>query len=240
MGVLLELEHLSKCCGRGVDKRTVLRDVSLVIEPGELVAIRGPRRSGKSSLLRIAAGIEAPDSGVVRFAGHDLASLGDVLGGGIGYCQGSFLPAEGRLVFDQLVVSQVARGVSPPVAASRAESALARCGVEQCARLRPRELNGAEAVRVSIARALVLRPRLLVIDEPTLDVDVLARDEILLLLRSLADEGIAVLASTGTATGLAGSDRALSLSNGELHGHLAPRLAEVLPLRSPAARQARG
>lgn len=240
MGLLLELEHVSKCYGRGLGKRTALRDVSLALEPGELVAIWGPRRSGKSSLLRIATGVEAPDSGVVRFAEHDLASLGDVLGGEIGYCQSSFLPAEGLLVFDQLIVSQVARGVSPPVAASGAESALARCGVEQCARLRPRELNGAEAVRVSIARALALRPRLIVIDEPTLDVDVLARDEILLLLRSLADEGIAVLASTASATSLAGSDRALSLNNGELHGHLTPQLAEVHTLRSPAARQASG
>jgi ABC-type multidrug transport system ATPase subunit len=240
VGLLLELEHVRKYYGRGAGRRTVLHDVSLALEPGELVAIWGPRRSGKSSLLRIAAGVEAPDSGVVSFARNGLTNLGGALGSEIGYCQGSFLPTEGRLVFDQMIISQLARGVPQPVAASHAESALARCGVGQCAKLKPSELNGAEAVRVSIARALALQPRLIVIDEPTLGVDVLARDEILLLLRSLADEGIAVLASAGDATGLACSDRALSLSKGELSGHLAPQLAEVHPLRPPAARRASG
>lgn len=235
MSLLLELERVGKCYGRGLARRAVLRDVSLALEPGELVTIWGPRRSGKSLLLQIATGVQKPDTGTVRFAGRDLASLDSALGSGIGYCQTVFLPAEGRFVLDQLLLGQLARGVSPAIAMSRTESALARCGVRQCAKRRPRELNRAEAARVSIARALALQPRLLVIDEPTLDIEALAQDEILLLLRSLADEGLAILASTGTATGLAGSDRALSLSDGELHGYLAPQLADVVPLRRRAA-----
>jgi ABC-type multidrug transport system ATPase subunit len=239
MGLLLELEHVSKRFGRGLGERSVLRDVSLSLKPGELVTIWGRRHSGKSTLLRTAAGVQPPDSGVVRFTGRDLASHRNVLGDGIGYCQGSLLPSDGRLVLDQLNVSQLARGVPPSLAGSRAGSALARCGAERCASLRPGELNGEEAVRVSIARALVLQPQLIVIDEPTLDVDVLARDGILLLLRSLADEGIGVLASTAESTGLAGSDRALALRDGELHGDLTQGLADVLPLRSQA-RHAQG
>ena len=95
MGLLLELEEVSKRYGRGLGA-IVLRDVSLALEPGELVAIWGRRRSGRSTLLRIAAGIERPDAGVVRFQGSDLAGpRGDVLGGGIGYCQGSFFPPKG-------------------------------------------------------------------------------------------------------------------------------------------------
>ncbi|MGH2853336.1 MAG: ATP-binding cassette domain-containing protein [Solirubrobacteraceae bacterium] len=239
MGLLLELQHVSKRYGHGLGQRTVLRDVSLALEPGELVVIWGRRRSGRSTLLRVAAGVEPPDSGVVRFAGSNLAGhRGDLLGGGIGYCQCSFLPTEGQLVLDQLIVSQLARGVPPLLAASRAKSALERLGAERCATLRPGELSGEEAVRVAIARAFALEPKLLVIDEPTLNVDLLVRDEILLLLRSLADEGIAVLASAGESTGLAGSDRALSIGKGELHGHMTPELAQVLPLRPPATRQA--
>ena len=78
-------------------------------------------------------------------------------------------------------------------------------------------------MRVALARALALEPSLLVIDEPTRGVDLLERDAILALLRSLADEGIAVLISTGEATALAGADRALSLADGELRGSLRAR-----------------
>jgi len=236
---LLELEHVSKRYGRGLGERVALHDVSLALEPGELVAVWGLRGSGRSTLLRVAAGIEIPDSGIVRFAGCSVADhRDDLLGDGIGYCQRSFRPAEGRHVLDQMVVSQLARGVPQSLAGSRARSALERVDAIQCAKLSPRELNGAEAVRVAIARALALQPRLIVVDEPTLGVDLLARDGILSLLRSLADEGITVLASTGETTGLAGSDRALSLGKGELRGRLTPEIAPVLPLRR-AAGQAR-
>jgi ABC-type Mn2+/Zn2+ transport system ATPase subunit len=97
------------------------------------------------------------------------------------------------------------------------------------------ELDGAEGVRVALAQALVLEPALLVIDEPTVGVDLLERDPILALLRALADEGIAVLASTGEAAGCSGADRALSLSAGELHGSTEPELAPVVPLRRQAS-----
>ena len=90
---------------------------------------------------------------------------------------------------------------------------------------------------VGIARSLVHQPKLLVIDEPTLGVDVFERDRILSLLRSLADEGISVLMSVGETTCLAGADRALSLANGELHGELQPpELAPVVQLHDAASR----
>jgi ABC-type multidrug transport system ATPase subunit len=240
MGPLLELRHVCKRYGRGSSRRTVLDDISLTLDAGELVTIWGKRRSGRSTLLRVAAGVERPDAGYVRFASADSSSRADAaLGEGIGYCRSSFPPAVGRLVRDQLEIAQLARGVPSSQAAARAEHALGRCQARQYAMLSPAALNGAERVRVSIARALALQPRLIVIDEPTLDVDLLARDEILELLRSLADEGIAVLTSAGDTTGLAGSDLALALSGGRLHGQREPGRAEVLPLRASASRRAR-
>src|SRR4029077_5036452 len=104
------------------------------------------------------------------------------------------------------MVGQLSRGITPSLAQSRAQSALARTGAERCAALEPHELDGAETVRVAIARVLAFRPKLLVIDEPTIGVDILVRDEVLLLLRALADEGIAVLTSTGETTDLSGTD----------------------------------
>lgn len=232
---LLELEHVSKRYGRGAGERVALRDVSLELEAGELVAVWGSRRSGRSTLLRVASGVESPDEGLVRFAGGDLAGpRADALGGGIGYCRKAFRPAEGQVILAQIMVNPLARGASPSAARSRAREALERAGVGRCAALGADELDSTEAVRVALARSLALQPRLLVIDEPTKGVDLLDRDGILLLLRSLADEGIAVLMSTSETTCLSGADRALSLSAGELHGRPTLELAPVVPLRRPA------
>ena len=126
-------------------------------------------------------------------------------------------------MLDRLTVGQMARGVRPAEAKARAWSALQRAGAEHCAALAAHKLDGAESVRVTIARALTLRPALLVIDEPTRGVDLLDRDRILSLLRSLADEGIAVLMTVGDLTGLSGADQSLTIGDGELCG--SPRRA---------------
>ncbi len=234
---LLALERVSKRYGSGAQERIALSEVSLELHEGELVGVWGLRRSGRSTLLRLAAGIEHPDSGAVYFAGHDLASPGaSSLGSGIGYCRRGFRGSEGRIVLEDLMVGQLARGIPSTVARARARSALARTGAERCAPLMPHELDSTEAVRVAIAQALASQPALLIIDEPTKGVDLLDRDEVLSLLRSLTKEGTAVLMSAGESTGLFGADRALSLSEGEMHGTVSPELAPVvrLPRRASA------
>ena len=236
MSALLELERVGKRYAQGRSERVVLDEVSLSVERGELVAIWGMRRSGRSTLLRIAAGVEPPDAGVVRFAGRDLsARSGEALGHGIGYCKRALRHGEGRVVLEELMLGPLARGVGSSTASARARAALARTGVAGCAGHGVGELDGAEAVRVSLARALVLDPSLLVIDEPVTGVDLLARDDVLSLLRSLADEGIAVLMTVGEATGLSGADRALRIGGGGLGGSVTPELAQVLPLHREAS-----
>jgi ABC-type multidrug transport system ATPase subunit len=233
---LLALEHVSRRHGHGAGERAVLRDVSLQIDAGELVAVWGMRRSGRSTLLRVAAGIEPVDGGVVRFAGRELSVHGgDALGRGVGYCEHTFRGTEGRTALEELIAAQLARGVATATARARAWEALARTGAEHGAERRPHELDTAEAVRVGLARALALAPALLVIDEPVKGVDLLERDGVLALVRSLAAEGIAVLMSAGESTELAGADRALSLSGGGLRGSLGPELASVVPLRRRAS-----
>jgi ABC-type Mn2+/Zn2+ transport system ATPase subunit len=138
-----------------------------------------------------------------------------------------------------LSVAQLTRGIPGPAARAHAHNALERAGASRCATLKPGELDTAGLGGVELARALVHRPKVLVIDEPTLGVDLFERDRILSLLRRLADDGLAVLMSVGETTCLAGADRALSLANGELHGELQPaELAPVLQLRHAATRAA--
>ena len=237
---LLVLKEVSKRYGEGARERLVLRGVSLELAAGELAVVWGLRRSGRSTLLRVAAGIEAPDAGVVRFEGRDLAHDGErVLGAGIGYCQRTSRPAEGQTVLDEVMIALLARGVSRAAARTRARVALERTGSEACAQMRLGELDCGEAIRVALARTLALGPRLLVIDEPLKGVDLLERDGFLLLLRSLAADGIAVLASVGESTGLSGADRTFALGDGELRAGPTPELAPVLALRR-SARQAAG
>jgi energy-coupling factor transporter ATP-binding protein EcfA2 len=222
---LLELERVSRRYDRGARQDVVLRDVSLKLDAAELVAVWGRRRSGRSTLLRVASGIEPPDSGVVRFDGHELTGQsGEFLGSGIGYCRRALRPAT-ECVLDRVMAGLLGQGVTPSAARSRAREALERAGVGQCAAMRPSELDAGEIVRVSIARVVARRPKLLVVDEPTLGVELVVRDEILLLLRSLADSGIAILMSASETTDLSVADRGLSLDVGELHGTLAPKLA---------------
>lgn len=234
---VLEFRRVGKSHSRGSRRIEVLREVSLQLDAGELVVIWGLRHSGRSTLLRVAAGVDRPDTGMVQFQGHDLrARSASQMGSGVGYCRLGVGVPMGRAVIDKVRAGLLARRVPAPVAYSRAHTALERVGVERCSELVLGNLDGAETVRVAIACALVLGPRVLVIDEPTKGVDLLDRDKILLLLRSLADEGIAILMSDGDGSGLADADRALSLAGGELRGQASPEYGSLLPLRRAAGK----
>lgn len=233
---LLALEGVRRRAEQGPD---LLRAVSLELAGGELAVVWGLRRSGRSTLLRIAAGLEPADAGTVRFDGRDLAREGArLLGGEIGYCRKTLPGDGGQSALEHAMVGPLARWVSTATARSRARAALGRAGVAHCEAMRPHELSSAEAVRVAIARTLVLNPRLIVIDEPVKGVDLADRDGILALLRALADEGIAVLASTGESAALSEADRGFVLGGGVLRGAPAPQLAPVLPLRRAGAGRA--
>jgi ABC-type lipoprotein export system ATPase subunit len=234
---LLELQRVAKRYRDAQLERVVLREVTLQIDSGELAVVWGVRGCGRSTLLRVAAGVEAPDDGLVRFEGRDLARHGEeILGAGVGYCQKTLVGGSQR-VEEIVIMPLLAGGVPRAQARSRASAALERAGVASCATLRVSALDTAEMVRVILARVLAHEPRLLVIDDPIQGVDLLARDGILALLRSLADDGMAVLASTTDPMALSGADRTLALSDGELRGPPAAELAPVLALR-PRARPA--
>ncbi|HMJ02490.1 MAG TPA: ATP-binding cassette domain-containing protein [Conexibacter sp.] len=227
---LLTLEGVSKRFRQGRREVVALDDVSLTVAPGELVAIWGVSRSGRTTLLRVAAGLETPDAGVVRF--DDAAVAGaqaDGVADGIGYVQVSLDGAGGESILDHVAIPLLARGVAPEVARARAALQLERVGAAGCAELHPRDLEPTQRVRVALAQALVSAPRLLLVDDPTRHVDLLEREEVLLLVRSLADGDVAVLMTTGEAMGVSGVDRALTMSGGVLRAE-ATVDARVVPL----------
>lgn len=229
---MLELENVSKRYREARRERVVLRDVTLEVRPAELVAVWGLRRSGRTTLLRVAAGVESPDGGEVRFQGRRVTGAGGgVLGGGIGYVHKTLRGNEEQAVLEQVAAIALARGAGFAHARQQARAALQRAGAEHCAAMRINELSGGEALRVALARALCPSPTLLVVDEPTATVRLGERDEILTLLGRLSADGLAVLATVSEPDELAGAHRALTLSDGELRGRVSPSLAPVVALR---------
>jgi len=227
---LLRLDGISKRHRQGRREVVALDDVSLAVAPGELVAIWGMPRSGRTTLLRVAAGLERPDRGTVRFAGEALGGHLDGIPTGIGFVQVELAGVGGESVLDQVAMPLLARGVHPETARERAQLQLERVGAAGCARLQARELEPTECVRVAIAQALSGQPRLLLVDDPTRHVDLLEREAVLLLVRSIADGEVAVLMTTSEAMGVSGVDRALTISGGVLRAEAAADGANVVVL----------
>ncbi|MGB2712253.1 MAG: ATP-binding cassette domain-containing protein [Conexibacter sp.] len=229
---LLALERVTKRGRCGRRERLVLDDVTLRVEAGELVSVWGVPRSGRTTLLRVAAGLERPDSGAVHFAGRDLAEApSGALGEGIGFAEPALAIAGGQAILDSVALPLLARDVAPEEARSRAVKMLQRVGAEACAALPACDLDAAELVRVAIAQALVVGPRMLIVDDLTRSVDLLEREPLLALLRTIADDGVAVLMTTGEALGVAGADRVLTIGNGVLRTEVVPAAAPVVRLR---------
>jgi ABC-type lipoprotein export system ATPase subunit len=228
---MFELRAASKTLKRRGRTVVVLEDASMSIDPGELAAVWGLRGSGRTTLLRLAAGVDTPDKGRVLFDGRDLAVHGDeILGRDIGYCQQAFPAAQGQSATDAILLGMLVRGVGRAAAIARAHEVLERVDASTLAQRRVSELNPAECTRLAIAHVLALDPRLLIVDDPVAGVDLHERDDVLLLLRALADEGIAVLMTVGDPTGLTGADQSLTIGDGELHGSTKRQLEPVVDL----------
>jgi ABC-type methionine transport system ATPase subunit len=234
---LLVLDRVSKTYIRGRRELVALQHVSLELDAGEIVGVWGRRFSGRTTLLRVAGGLERPDKGRVVIAGIDITagSEGD-LRRRVAYCHLHFPAAHGERVVDHLAVPLLATGLRMDRASARAQAMLEHVSAGACAEMQPHTLDHSELVRVAIARALLPEPQLLLIDEPTNGVDLVERDALLLTVRSIAKEsGIAVLLTASETTGLLGADRTLAISGGELRGETVTKGAAIVPFRRSRA-----
>jgi putative ABC transport system ATP-binding protein len=232
---LLSLETVTRRHRAGRQTLTVLDGISLEVWPGDVVAIWGARRSGKTTLLRVAAGIETPDAGVVRFDGKELAGCSAAerarLLRGVGYVPKEWRVAHGKPVVDHVALPLLAEGRPLASAMAKAHEALDRVGAGRCADAATDELGPGDQMRVALARALVRNPRLLLVDEAGVTAEAGERDEILRLLRSVVAEqdDLAFVLTTRDAAGIGGAARVMSLGEGRLRTYdRAP--AEVVPL----------
>jgi ABC-type lipoprotein export system ATPase subunit len=221
MAPLLSLAGVRKSYWRGPHETVVLADVSLDVCAGEVVAVWGQRGAGKTTLVTVAAGLQAPDRGSVCFDGCDLAEAPN--GGarlrheGIGWVQ-RMGPQSGdfQMVIDHVALPLLGRH-SPRNARRYASAMLKRLGVGGCAAERWEGLTDGERTLVALAHALVREPRLLIADDPTANLDVLQREEVMSLLRKTADEQeLGILMTVPDMPHMAYADRVGSLSDGRL------------------------
>ncbi len=243
MSALLEFTAVGKRHWRGSRAIEVLRDVSFALDAGDFAAVLGDRGMGKTTLLRVAAGIDAPDAGVVSFAGRAVAEMSDAKRAELWRrdlaCVWSGTPWPARKVLDTVTVPLLGSGMTRREARRRASEELARWDVGEAAGAMLHELSDAEQLRVAFAEALVRRPRVLLADDPTETLNLMERNHVLAnLQRIVREERIAVLISATDASGAAGINRLLILvGNGELREAQTLQPAPVVPL--PSRSQAR-
>jgi predicted ABC-type transport system involved in lysophospholipase L1 biosynthesis ATPase subunit len=241
---LLSLEQVSKRHRSGRREVVVLDGVSLDVDSGDYVGIWGAPRAGKSSLLRLAAGIELPDAGSVRFDGRDLAKLSSreralLLRRSIGYVSTPLDSARWNAGRSDRVLDHVAEPLlgdrrRPTDARAAARRALDHVGATACIHAATHELSTGERTRVALARALVRAPRLLLIDEPALMPSPNERDAIRVLLRSLlGDSDMTLIVASEDVGALRGVPRLLSVGEGRLLS--TDRDGTVLPFRREQA-----
>jgi lipoprotein-releasing system ATP-binding protein len=222
MDVALELVDVRKSFRQGGATLEVLKGIALRLERGEIVALLGQSGSGKSTLLHIAGLLERPDGGQVRIGGVETGGLGDgartrLRREALGFIyQFHHLLPEFSAIENAMMPLLVAGG-SRAGARARAEPLLAQLGLAARATHRPARLSGGEQQRVAIARALANRPKLILADEPTGNLDGRTADQVFgELIATVRGQGSAALVATHNEALAARMDRTFVLQDGGL------------------------
>lgn len=220
---VLRLEGVSKAYNRGKPSEiTVLRDLTLTVERGEVVALVAPSGAGKSTLLHVAGLLDTPDQGRVIIGGQDMAGESDkvrteVRRGALGFVYQfhHLLPEFSAL--ENIVLPQLTNAVPRKEAEARARGLLERVGLAGRISHRPSALSGGEQQRVAFCRALANQPMLMLADEPTGNLDPATSDQVFSALMDVVrDTGLSALIATHNMELAARMDRVVRLKDGHV------------------------
>ena len=219
---VLKLENIAKSYPQGNTTLHILQNISLQLNAGERVALVGPSGAGKSTLLQIAGLLDTPDSGTIRIAEEELSNASDHARTmirrhhlGFVYQFHHLLPDFSAL--ENVMLPQTIAGKPKAEATARALELLDVLGLQDRLAHRPSELSGGEQQRVAIARALANRPKVILADEPTGNLDSHTASTITAMLCECAKkEGTAMLIATHNLDLAKSMDRTLTLKDGKL------------------------
>ena len=198
---LIKLEHISKIYRMGDVVVPALHDISLTIAQGELVAVMGASGSGKSTLMNLVGCLDRPTKGRYLLTGHlvsnlDRNALAEIRNRFLGFVFQSFNLLARATALENVELPMLYAGVPANERLRRAREVLARVGLKNRSEHRPNQLSGGQQQRVAIARALVMRPKIVLADEPTGNLDSKTSVEIMALIQKLSSSGITVVLVT--------------------------------------------
>jgi macrolide transport system ATP-binding/permease protein len=219
MNTMISLENVTKTYQMGETTVQALRGVSLEIKEGEFVSLVGASGSGKSTLLHMIGLLDRPDTGTLKIAGRDTAQLSDdeisrLRSETIGFVFQQFHLLKRMSAHDNVELPLIYAKTDAPSASPSA--LLDRVGLGHRGHHKPNELSGGQQQRVAIARALVRRPRMVLADEPTGNLDSQSGAEIMALLRELHAEGLTVVLVTHEPSVAASADRTIRVHDGQI------------------------
>lgn len=219
---LVEIKHLVKSYTRGGQIVPVLQDITLDIAEGDFISLMGPSGSGKSTLLNLIAGIDKPDSGILKIAGEDITQLSegelaDWRASNIGFIFQFYNLMPVLNAFENVELPLLLTNLSKSQRRERVEMTLGLVGLSDRMDHNPNELSGGQQQRVAIARAIVTDPTILVCDEPTGDLDRQSASDVLAMLKTLNTEmHKTIIMVTHDAHAAEAARRMVHLEKGEL------------------------
>jgi putative ABC transport system ATP-binding protein len=224
---MLELRQVSKVYGQGAAEVHALRDVSLEVDSGTMVAVMGPSGSGKSTLLTIAGSLEQPTSGQVLVAGQDLATMSRndkarLRRQSIGYVFQDFNLLPGLTAAENVALPLELDGIGARKARDAGLRALHELGLADRASSYPDQLSGGERQRVAIARAVVGDRQLLLADEPSGALDSANSEAVMRMIHTACKQGVAAVVVTHDAQLAAWADRVVFIRDGRIVDQTVP------------------